>query len=308
MKLILTFLKKKFKPQVEPVLFHGSALWGLTDHHQINFIQNRAIKFFLGVSKNSSNLATRGDLGWLSCINKQRLEAFRYLLRLNSMPKDRLISKVHSWSMQNGRSWESRVFKLARTLKLDSLIANIQGQGSTLSINEIKKVLHANDCSKWKHDIHDDSRNVENGNKLRTYRCYKSTLCCEPYVTCNIPRSFRRALAAFRCGSLPLAVEIGRFSKPKIPLHERLCEFCDRSEVEDELHFLIKCPFYNDIRKPLFQEAVSINPTFFNLCDVDRISFLMNTVSIQKLLAKTLHFMCYRRKGHITDTNIVSVL
>ena len=63
-------------------------------------------------------------------------------------------------------------------------------------------------------------------------------------------RSLRSFLAQFRCGILPLKVETGRFTG--MPLENRLCEFCDRGEIEDEMHFILFCDLYEEPRVYLF--------------------------------------------------------
>ena len=85
--------------------------------------------------------------------------------------------------------------------------------------------------------------NAANGNKLRTYRQHKNVLKTEHYVTCNLSRGHRRTLAKFRSCSLPLAIETGRYNRPKTPVFERLCKFCDTNAIEDETHFLVDCEF-----------------------------------------------------------------
>ena len=56
----------------------------------------------------------------------------------------------------------------------------------------------------------------------------------------------------FRCGILPIRVEIstGRFRIEH--LHERVCIFCENNCIEDEEHFLVKCPLYSNLRKKYF--------------------------------------------------------
>ena len=65
-------------------------------------------------------------------------------------------------------------------------------------------------------------------------------------------RQERRILSNFRCGSLPLAIETGRYTVSKTPLHDRTCQFCTVNVLEDEMHFLLHCEFYTDIRFKLF--------------------------------------------------------
>ena len=58
-------------------MMYGAGLWGLKEHQKLNAIQNRACKYFLGLPKTASNLAARGDMGWLSVKSRQELEAVR---------------------------------------------------------------------------------------------------------------------------------------------------------------------------------------------------------------------------------------
>ena len=96
--------------------------------------------------------------------------------------------------------------------------------------------------------LFNDSNNNVNGNKLRTYRLYKTNVKPEKYLKLQIPKRVRRIVALFCSGSLPLAIETGRYARPRIPVNDRLCEHCDMNEVESERHFMMVCPLYDDMR------------------------------------------------------------
>ena len=49
----------------------------------------------------------------------------------------------------------------------------------------------------------------------------------EHYVKLNMSRDQRRILAKLRSCILPLEIEKGRYTRPKIPINERICKFCD---------------------------------------------------------------------------------
>ena len=53
-----------------------------------------------------------------------------------------------------------------------------------------------------------------------------------------------------------LTIETGRYAKPKIAKEERKCRYCNLDDVEDEKHFLLKCPLYNEERLSLFSSVV----------------------------------------------------
>ncbi len=103
---------------------------------------------------------------------------------------------------------------------------------------------------------------LANGNKLRSYRKFKVNPCTEPYVKLIRSRQHRSNLAKLRCGTLPLQIELGRFSRPPIPLEERTCNYCNQNIVEDEFHFLMNCRLYSDIRCNLLMDAHATNNNF----------------------------------------------
>ncbi len=104
-------------------------------------------------------------------------------------------------------------------------------------------------------------------NKLRTYRLFKHDYIVEPYCTIILPLKHRSAFAKFRCGVAPLRLETGRYEH--IAENERVCPFCIH-EVEDELHALLKCREYCDIRHVLTEKANTICPEFNDLTDIEK--------------------------------------
>ena len=53
-------------------------------------------------------------------------------------------------------------------------------------------------------------------------------------------------LARFRCSSHYLQVETDR--KCGIERCLRFCQLCDLNQIEDEFHFLLFCPYFNELR------------------------------------------------------------
>ena len=60
------------------------------------------------------------------------------------------------------------------------------------------------------------------------------------------------ALAKFRSGTAPIAIETGRYNG--VNINDRKCFAC-RDVVEDETHVLLHCPEYNTLRDELLNEA-----------------------------------------------------
>ncbi len=100
------------------------------------------------------------------------------------------------------------------------------------------------------------------GNKLRTYAIFKRNFHCEPYTKLSDKES-RRWLAKFRCSDHSLRIETGR--RQGLKPEERICLMCDNMTVEDEFHFLISCPKYDQLRLKLFKYISEKVPNFDNL-------------------------------------------
>ena len=68
-------------------------------------------------------------------------------------------------------------------------------------------------------------------------------------------------MAQLRTGILPLALEVDGFKN--IQEDKRLCELCELGEVENESHFLLYCPYYDELRTPILHEMSVQNPEMF---------------------------------------------
>ena len=73
---------------------------------------------------------------------------------------------------------------------------------------------------------------------------------------------YKMALSRFRLSNHSLLIETGRYSRPKIEREDRKCFIC-KDEIEDELHFVTKCPLYSEERKHLYK-SLRNNSKFFD--------------------------------------------
>ena len=55
---------KLFDTLVWSVINYGSAIWGTREFSCITAVQNRAMRFYMGVGKYTLNDAVAGDMGW----------------------------------------------------------------------------------------------------------------------------------------------------------------------------------------------------------------------------------------------------
>ena len=92
-------------------------------------------------------------------------------------------------------------------------------------------------------------RAVGQNSKLRTYAKIKHSVTMENYLLHNgLSWKQKSTLAKFRLSDHKLRIETGRHSRPRLPVEQRLCQRCNLQSVEDEIHFMIVCPYYEDLR------------------------------------------------------------
>ena len=120
----------------------------------------------------------------------------------------------------------------------------------------------------------------------------------EKYLILNLNFKVRQAIACFRCSCLPLNVEKGRHVG--ITSTERFCEVCKSRKVEDEFHFLLECPAYQELRSMYIPEDIFIHP---NLCKLQQLLRSLDESIIRKL-GIFLFKACQIRKEFFCNLNV----
>ena len=282
---------------VQPIISYGSSIIGLSEHRVFNNIHNRAGNMFLGVSSRTSNEAVRGDLGWSRMIDTQQVACARLFLRLHNTDNTRINYKVHKWSLKRRSSWDFKTQALLLNANInigDYEYSNIPAKAA---ISNLKNYFEQRDP--FLKNLWNDRNNEVNGNKLRTYRQFKYGVVTESYVKMRIPRHHRRLLAQLRTGSLQLHIETGRWSN--LNLQDRTCKLCDSESIEDELHFLIQCSHYDDLRSSLYNIVREKCPHIDLEHGSSTLIFisLLHRKNIQKSLSATMYHMCQRRQFNL---------
>ena len=116
---------------------------------------------------------------------------------------------------------------------------------------------------------------------LRTYIKYKSSFVIEPYLYMLKNHKYRVAVAQLRISSHTLAIERGRYARPKVQICDRTCNVC--GILEDEAHFLIRCSLYKREREVLFSNVLKIHPGFSDMSDENKFVFLLENTDQQVL-------------------------
>lgn len=138
--------------------------------------------------------------------------------------------------------------------------------------------------------IHLKNITEKKGNKLRTYKDLKKKFEMENFLKLDIDRSDISNFVRLRISNSILVIEKG--THRKIDLENRLCPLC-KFEVEDELHFTIKCTKLQELRNKFYQKISDILPSFYNLSDTDKfhLIFRSNDYDVSKCCIKGISEM-----------------
>ena len=117
--------------------------------------------------------------------------------------------------------------------------------------------------------------------KLKTLALVKNDTILENYLLSVENVANRTALTKFRLSNHNLMIEKGRYQKSD--LQDRTCPFCP-DQIEDEMHFLLKCPIYQELRHKLFDD---IRATIMGFYQPQNENFLFWFLLKNPLIANT---------------------
>ena len=274
-------LLELFDKLVKPILLYGVEVWGpdylkqliLKDDYKTidkcfcEMIHNMACKSILGVSKYSSNIAARAELGrtplypyitgsvfrfWYKLISQSKStilkESYFSELELNNTGKPSWLTAIsHIHDISSWKTWKTQTYSLIKFI-----VADVQQQ--------------------YKENIGNYLTNLKSdgiGHKLRTYCHIKCDHEIESYLLQNLPRTYRSRITSLRIGSHNLEIEQGRYQNPPIAPENRFCKafLPENSCVGDELHFLITCPMFA-VKRSILINKLSLEYSFKNKDDI----------------------------------------
>ena len=110
-------------------------------------------------------------------------------------------------------------------------------------------------------------------------------------INYNIPIKFRISLSKLRCSVHSLNVEVGRHND--IEYNLRTCSICNSMDVEDEFHFVMKCPAYSNLRD-IYLPNVNVDK-----CSVDDFYSLLNSSRDEVLQLSKFIYYAFRLRDEI---------
>ena len=92
-------------------------------------------------------------------------------------------------------------------------------------------------------------------------------------------------IAKLRISAHKLRIETDRFSNKHtyIPPELRLCLNCESNVTEDELHFVIECKKYQQLRNELFRKCMLYNKYFVDYSNDNKFMWIMLNENLGQL-------------------------
>ena len=269
---------KIFNAQIVPILLYGSEVWGpymnydyvSWDKGKIERTQTQFLKRMLGCSYSTSNNMTRGEVG----VRPLLVQIIKRVVSYIGSIKKRNSSVVNV-AFQCELNTEPNMVAFLNKFDLN---ANDLHDKSKF---KVKKVCDDNYDRYW-------SRAVSESPKALSYILFKRNVCFEKYLYQVKNISHRKAMSRFRLSNHSLLIEKGRHLRPRLERNDRKCFIC-KAEVENEKHFLITCPLYENQRENLFHQCRENCRSFDSLTpEEERFIFIMTNedINVTKSVAK----------------------
>ena len=65
-------------------------------------------------------------MGWISCAQKQKIEACRLYFKIKRTPENILVNKIFKWSSMHGKSWGRRFQSFMWSNNLQTYLQNME--------------------------------------------------------------------------------------------------------------------------------------------------------------------------------------
>ena len=231
---------KLFDTRIQPILLYSSEVWGFDDCQTIENIHVKGMKMFCNVSAKTPNIMLYGDCGRYPLSISANIRAVKYWCKILRMEPSRYPAKVYRMMLQNiekGRNWAFKLRKFLIMYNFESIWLAQEVQNEHAFIKSVKEVLMKSYHDEWVSQLY-------SSNRYLLYRQIKQQPTLENYLRLIDKKVFREMYIKFRMGVSELFNHKYRFRQDSPSM---LCPSC-REDEEDDTHFLLECPAYEDLR------------------------------------------------------------
>ena len=235
---------------VKSIILYASDFWGcfkLPKNNPIEKTHNMFCRYLLGVQKHTTTIGILLELVMVPIT----LYAIRASIKNWERIRDKRANILLQLSLEDATREKLPWISTIKNHLESNGMMNLFLQNNTPYVH---KLLFQRLSDHFHQNAFETIQN--NNSKLRTYSLIKRTIGLEDYLL-NIHNTKNRiAMSKLRLSNHVLLIESGRHLK--LDQNLRVCPFCPK-EIEDEIHFLLFCPTYKELRTKLLYPALNIN-------------------------------------------------
>ena len=252
---------KIFDAQIQPIIQYGSEIWGLDKAaNECEKLHLYALKKFLNVDMKTPNSLVYTEMCRYPLTINSIINCIRYWLKLLEMDDSRLpkkaYNKLYNLDRNGKQTWATNI-RLCLTRNGFGYAWLNQGVGN---VNCFLKLLKERliDCD-WQlvqAHIHESER----------FDFY-SMICPKEknmayHLSINMKKHLKCIFSKFRFGVTSINTHFFRYRTHNNG--QLLCPYCKYTK-ENEIHFVLSCPLYENIRKRFIKEKYYRNANMFKL-------------------------------------------
>jgi hypothetical protein len=240
------FWMMMWRSYILPVLEYGGEVFGEQVWPQAERVQREAGRLILGVTKRTPNEVVRGELGMITLRGRRDIARLSYWWQIVNSKRGGLVRDVYEWSKSKSmNNWCRYTKKLLIELGMGEEWESEKLGKRSEWMRRVKEEVGKRETGKWR-------EGMEGKSKLDRYKVIKTELKYEKYLDCGGTRAEVANFVQCRGGVAKLRVETGRWIG--LQREERVCEFCESGEVEDEIHMMTSCSKWKEVWKELSEE------------------------------------------------------
>ena len=250
-----------FDKMITPILCYASEVWVFHDAPDIERVQLKLCKTVLGVKSTVQNDFIYGKLNRLPMKCVRLVNIVRYWLKIVHGEKSRYVTKCYMNALavgtNDGTCWVNCLKAMLERNGLGDVWLQ-QGVGDRDFFLKIfkQRVL----------DIFRQNRSgrISMSSRDMFYRSVKENWVFSENLEIVHVTEHRKALCRLIVSSHQLRIKTGGWERPWVSREMRHCKFCN-TDVEDEFHFMLKCPVYASIRKQVIHGYYWRRPFMYKL-------------------------------------------
>ena len=273
---------KLFDALIKPILLYGAEVWGpyldsdfnKWETSKIEMAHTQFLKRVLGCSFHTSNIMTRGELGVRPLLIDVNIKVMTYIRNIIERQQATVYTALE---FERNNDTDPNIIRYLNKFDL-----SIEESMITESKRRIKKICYDKYDGFWQSKIMESPKAI-------TYCKFKFNVSLENYLYQLRNIRHKIALTRLRLSNHNLLIETGRHLRPRVERNERKCFIC-RDKVENEFHFVIKCPLYSCERKALYKALANNSKHFENLNSDELKFFFIMTNEDKDVLSKLAKF------------------